>query len=113
MKRKVATNLVVIWFAMHALFMLLWPIYLYLSTGYVIPEMVTMGCVIMACSVLVKSKNQKLRRGSFAILGIYSIGFAILGIASILVASPKVWLAYVLTVIVVVNLVLLGYRMSL
>ena len=107
MKGKIITYLIIIWFGIQAIFMLLWPIYLYFKIRNNFYEMLILGSIMLPTSLFVISKNKKIKKITSAILWVYSVSFALIGTIANLVASPKITLAIVLTIIMIINLVLL------
>ena len=107
MKGKIITYLIIIWFGIQAIFMLLWPIYLYFKIRHNFYEMLILGSIMLPTSLFVISKNKKIKKITSAILWVYSVSFALIGTLANLVASPKITLAIVSTIIMIINLVLL------
>lgn len=66
MKQKIRIRgilyLIAIWFALQALFMFYWPIYLNLETGYEFPEMLIVGGIVFVPSLLIIIRNNTIQK---------------------------------------------------
>lgn len=110
MKYKIYRLVTSFWFAIQALFMFYWPIYLYYQDGVKFYELSALGCILLLASTLIAVNKKPIIKTAIYILLIYSIFVAIIGTLSIMVASPKIWLAWVTLFIIVSNLVLTLYH---
>lgn len=107
MKTRIITYFILSWFALQAVFMLYWFLYLYCHNGFKFYEILALGCIILPSSIFVVVNNDIIKKIATCSLWVYSIAFAIFGTLGNLVASPKPMLAMVLTVIMIINIALL------
>ncbi len=106
MKNKFLKLITSSWFALQALFMLYWPIYLYNQEGVKFYEMLPLGCIILPASGFIMVKNKIIRKTSLIILLIYSIFVSIIGTLAIAVASPTIEALWITIFIIITNLAL-------
>ncbi len=111
MKQKIRIRgilyLIAIWFALQALFMFYWPIYLNLETGDEFPEMLIVGGIVFVPSLLIIIRNNTIQKIAKFVLWIYSICLAFLELFTIFDPIPYGWLGIILAGIMVVNIALL------
>lgn len=111
MKQKIRIRgilyLIAIWFALQALFMFYWPIYLNLETGYEFPEMLIVGGIVFVPSLLIIIRNNTIQKIAKFVLWIYSICLAFLELFTIFDPIPYGWLGIILAGIMIVNIALL------
>ena len=108
MRTKRIVVLMVLWFGLQAVFMLCWPVYLFYTTGHKFFELQIYGVVLLLSTIFILVKNKTIKRIGKILLCFYSLAFTVVGTLAILVASPKKDFAIQLTIIMVINLVLLG-----
>lgn len=110
MKHKIFKIITSFWFALQGALMIFWSLYMYSVEGLKLTEMFVLGCFLLPTALLLNIKRPKIKKVSIALLLLYSIFVAFLGMALIMVASPKVWAAWVIFFIIVSDSALILYQ---
>lgn len=110
MKERIIRIITSSWFALQGAFMIFWSLYMYLDAGLKITEMFVLGCFLLPIALLFNFRKPIVKKICIALLLLYSIFADVLGMMLILVASPKIWLAWVIFFIIVSNSALILYN---
>ena len=95
-------------FALQGAFAIFWSLYMYLEDNLRLTEMFVIGCILLLFALLF---NFRIKKTAYAVLVLYTIFFDVCGIMLIGVASPVIWIAWVIFFLIVSNsaLILLHY----
>ncbi len=94
------------WFTLQGALLIFWSLYshFYINEPYI--EALVIGCILLVVTISYNIRAPIIKKISLALLLTYSIFVAILGMLLIAVASPKIWAAWTILIIIITNLVL-------
>ena len=96
-------------FAFQGAFAIFWSLYMYLEVNMRLTEMFVIGCILLLFALLFNFRKTIIKKTAYAVLVLYTIFFDVCGIMLIGVASPVIWIAWVMIFLIVSNSALILY----
>ena len=96
-------------FALQGAFAIFWSLYMYLEDNLRLTEMFVIGCILLLFALLFNFRKPIIKKTAYAVLVLYTIFFDVCGIMLIGVASPVIWIAWVIFFLIVSNSALILY----
>ena len=96
-------------FALQGAFAIFWSLYMYLEDNLRLTEMFVIGCILLLFALLFNFRKPIIKKTAYAVLVLYTIFFDVCGTMVIGVASPVIWLAWVMIFLIVSNSALILY----
>ena len=96
-------------FALQGAFAIFWSLYMYLEDNLRLTEMFVIGCILLLFALLFNFRKPIIKKTAYAVLVLYTIFFDVYGTMLIGVASPVIWLAWVMIFLIVSNSALILY----
>jgi len=82
---------------------------MYLEVNLRLTEMFVIGCILLLFALLFNFRKPIIKKTAYAVLVLYTIFFDVCGIMLIGVASPVIWIAWVIFFLIVSNSALILY----
>ena len=96
-------------FALQGAYEIFWPLYMYLEYSLKLTEVFVIGCILLLFALLFNFRKPIIKKTAYAVLVLYTISFDVYGTMVIGVASPVIWLAWVMIFLIVSNSALILY----
>ena len=96
-------------FALQGAFAIFWSLYMYLEDNLRLTEMFVIGCILLLFALLFNFRKPIIKKTAYAVLVLYTIFFDVCGTMLIGVASPVIWIAWVIFFLIVSNSALILY----
>ena len=96
-------------FALQGAFAIFWSLYMYLEDNLRLTEMFVIGCILLLFALLFNFRKPIIKKTAYTVLVLYTIFFDVCGIMLIGVASPVIWIAWVIFFLIVSNSALILY----
>ena len=96
-------------FALQGAFAIFWSLYMYLEVNLRLTEMFVIGCILLLFALLFNFRKPIIKKNAYAVLVLYTIFFDVCGTMLIGVASPVIWIAWVIFFLIVSNSALILY----
>ena len=96
-------------FALQGAFAIFWSLYMYLEDNMRLTEAFVIGCILLLFALLFNFRKPIIKKTAYAVLVLYTIFFDVCGTMVIGVASPVIWLAWVMIFLIVSNSALILY----
>ena len=96
-------------FALQGAFAIFWSLYMYLEDNMRLTEAFVIGCILLLFALLFNFRKPIIKKTAYAVLVLYTIFFDVYGTMLIGVASPVIWLAWVMIFLIVSNSALILY----
>lgn len=96
-------------FALQGAYEIFWPLYMYLEYNLKLTEVFVIGCILLLFALLFNFRKPIIKKTAYAVLVLYTISFDVYGTMVIGVASPVIWLAWVMIFLIVSNSALILY----
>lgn len=96
-------------FALQGAFAIFWSLYMYLEVNLRLTEMFVIGCILLLFALLFNFRKPIIKKTAYAVLVLYTIFFDVCGTMLIGVASPVIWIAWVIFFLIVSNSALILY----
>ena len=96
-------------FALQGAFAIFWSLYMYLEVNLRLTEAFVIGCILLLFALLFNFRKPIIKKTAYAVLVLYTIFFDVYGTMLIGVASPVIWLAWVMIFLIVSNSALILY----
>ena len=96
-------------FALQGAFAIFWSLYMYLEDNLRLTEMFVIGCILLLFALLFNFRKPIIKKTAYAVLVLYTIFFDVCGTMLIAVASPVIWIAWVMIFLIVSNSALILY----
>ncbi len=96
-------------FALQGAFAIFWSLYMYLEDNMRLTEAFVIGCILLLFALLFNFRKPIIKKTAYAVLVLYTIFFDVYGTMLIGVASPVIWLAWVIFFLIVSNSALILY----
>lgn len=96
-------------FALQGAFAIFWSLYMYLEDNLRLTEAFVIGCILLLFALLFNFRKPIIKKTAYAVLVLYTIFFDVYGTMLIGVASPVIWLAWVMIFLIVSNSALILY----
>ena len=96
-------------FALQGAFAIFWSLYMYLEDNLRLTEAFVIGCILLLFALLFNFRKPIIKKTAYAVLVLYTIFFDICGTMLIGVASPVIWIAWVMIFLIVSNSALILY----
>ena len=96
-------------FALQGAFAIFWSLYMYLEDNLRLTEMFVIGCILLLFALLFNFRKPIIKKTAYAVLVLYTIFFDVCGIMLIGVASPVIWIVWVMIFLIVSNSALILY----
>ena len=96
-------------FALQGAFAIFWSLYMYLDVNMRLTEAFVIGCILLLFALLFNFRKPIIKKTAYAVLVLYTISFDVYGTMVIGVASPVIWLAWVMIFLIVSNSALILY----
>ena len=96
-------------FALQGAFAIFWSLYMYLEVNLRLTEMFVIGCILLLFALLFNFRKPIIKKTAYAVLVLYTIFFDVCGTMLIGVASPVIWIAWVMIFLIVSNSALILY----
>lgn len=90
-------------FALQGAFAIFWSLYMYLEVNLRLTEAFVIGCILLLFALLFNFRKPIIKKTAYAVLVLYTIFFDVCGIMLIGVASPVIWIAWVIFFLIVSN----------
>ena len=96
-------------FALQGAFAIFWSLYMYLEDNLRLTEAFVIGCILLLFALLFNFRKPIIKKNAYAVLVLYTIFFDVCGTMLIAVASPVIWIAWVMIFLIVSNSALILY----
>ena len=96
-------------FALQGAFAIFWSLYMYLEVNLRLTEMFVIGCILLLFALLFNFRKPIIKKNAYTVLVLYTIFFDVCGTMLIGVASPVIWIAWVMFFLIVSNSALILY----
>lgn len=96
-------------FALQGAFAIFWSLYMYLEDNMRLTEAFVIGCILLLFALLFNFRKPIIKKTAYAVLVLYTIFFDVCGTMLIAVASPVIWIAWVMIFLIVSNSALILY----
>ena len=96
-------------FALQGAYEIFWPLYMYLEYNLKLTEVFVIGCILLLFALLFNFRKPIIKKTAYAVLVLYTIFFDVYGTMLIGIASPVIWLAWVMIFLIVSNSALILY----
>ena len=96
-------------FALQGAFAIFWSLYMYLEVNLRLTEMFVIGCILLLFALLFNFRKPIIKKTAYAVFVLYTIFFDVCGTMLIGVASPVIWIAWVIFFLIVSNSALILY----
>ena len=96
-------------FALQGAFAIFWSLYMYLEDNLRLTEAFVIGCILLLFALLFNFRKPIIKKTAYAVLVLYTIFFDVCGIMLIGVASPVIWIVWVMIFLIVSNSALILY----
>ena len=96
-------------FALQGAFAIFWSLYMYLEDNLRLTEAFVIGCILLLFALLFNFRKPIIKKTAYAVLVLYTIFFDVCGTMLIGVASPVIWIAWVIFFLIVSNSALILY----
>ena len=96
-------------FALQGAFAIFWSLYMYLEDNMRLTEAFVIGCILLLFALLFNFRKPIIKKTAYAVLVLYTIFFDVCGTMLIAVASPVIWIAWVIFFLIVSNSALILY----
>ena len=96
-------------FALQGAFAIFWSLYMYLEDNLRLTEAFVIGCILLLFALLFNFRKPIIKKTAYAVLVLYTIFFDVCGTMLIGVASPVIWIAWVMIFLIVSNSALILY----
>ena len=96
-------------FALQGAFAIFWSLYMYLEVNMRLTEAFVIGCILLLFALLFNFRKPIIKKTAYAVLVLYTIFFDVCGTMLIAVASPVIWIAWVMIFLIVSNSALILY----
>ena len=83
-------------FALQGAFAIFWSLYMYLEDNLRLTEAFVIGCILLLFALLFNFRKPIIKKTAYAVLVLYTVFFDVCGIMLIGVASPVIWIAWVI-----------------
>lgn len=97
-------------FALQGAFAIFWSLYMYLEDNLRLTEAFVIGCILLLFALLFNFRKPIIKKNAYAVLVLYTVFFFdVCGTMLIGVASPVIWIAWVMIFLIVSNSALILY----